>query len=156
MNWLPLLHFVHVFAGVTWAGSAMAMAFMVYPALFEQDREAILRFQHSWGRRAGALMGISGSLILVSGPLRAWAGGGLTSLADLATPYGMLVLAALVIVLGHTFAGVWERRRIDAIIAANPDPRAALRPIVVQMKLVTALAMAAIVAIMIVMGLGLY
>jgi uncharacterized membrane protein len=156
MDWLPILHFVHVFSGVTWAGGAMAMAFMVYPALFEQERETILKFQASWGRRAGMVMGISGSLILVTGPLRAWASGGVTHLADLGSSYGSLVLTALAIVLAHTFLGVWERRRIDAIIAKNPDPRALLRPIALQMRLVTGIAMAAIVAIMIVMGMGLY
>ena len=156
MDWLPILHFVHVLAGVTWAGGSVAMAFMVYPALFEQDRETILKFQRSWGPRASRLMGVSGSLILISGPLRAWAGGGIASPADLLSSYGLLVMSALAVVLGYTFIGVSERRRIQAIIEANAQPQALLRPLGRQMMLVTGVAMAAIVAIMIVMGLGLY
>ncbi|WBY08384.1 hypothetical protein PIB19_02390 [Sphingomonas sp. 7/4-4] len=156
MDWLPILHFVHVMAGVIWAGGAIAMAFMVYPAFFEQDRETILKFQHSWGKRAARLMGVSGSLILITGPLRAWVGGGISSFDDLTSSYGLLVVGAFALVLVHTFIGVFERRRIQAIIEANVEPQPLLRPLARQMMLVTGAAMAAIVAIMIAMGLGLY
>jgi uncharacterized membrane protein len=153
---LDLVHYLHILSGTIWAGGAVFMAFVVEPALLKLEPQAIRTFLPASGRFAGPLMGVSGAILLLSAIGRTWLGGGIASFADLGSPYGLYAILAFVLVLAVTIAGGRHRARITAILGREGDPRPALAANWRGQAAVTGIGILAILAVMTILGMGLY
>lgn len=153
---LELVHYLHIVSGVVWAGSVLAMALIVMPAMRTLEPSARAAFTAAVERHAGPVMGAAGGLVMLTGVARAILGGGIQSLGDVFGPYGLWVLAALVIV-GALGGGTRPGRRAAASAAGDGgDPQPAATggiPIAVVLRVGGVLA---VLAIMVVLGMGLY
>jgi putative copper export protein len=153
---LDLVHYLHLLSGTIWAGGAVFTAFVVEPALLRLEPQAIRTFLPASGRFAGPLMATSGIILLLSAIGRTWLGGGISSFADLGSPYGLYAILALVLVLAVTIAGGRHRARVIAILKREGDPRPALARNWRSQAAVTGVGILAILAVMTILGMGLY
>jgi len=153
---LDLVHYLHLLSGTIWAGGAIFTAFVVEPALLRLEPQAIRTFLPAAGRFAGPLMATSGIILLLSAVGRTWLGGAISSFSDLGSPYGLYAILALVLVLAVTIAGGRHRGRIQAILAGEGDPRPALARNWRGQAVVTGVGILAILAVMTILGMGLY
>jgi hypothetical protein len=80
---LILVHYLHVLTGVIWAGGTMTLAWGFYPTLAALGAERAKPVYDRAAPALGALLGGSGGLVMLFGLIRAWAGGGVTSFADI-------------------------------------------------------------------------
>ena len=157
MTVLAIVHFLHLVFGLLWIGGLAVFAIAWYPLLaeFPPDRGGAL--QSVIGRRAGPAMAIAGIGVMVTGLLRAWLGGGVTEIGDLAAPYGLLVLLSLAIVIAHAVLGGRERKAVAAALQLPAaDAAQALRALARRIRLTTAAAALSVLAIMAMLGLGMY
>jgi putative copper export protein len=154
---LALVHFLHLLFGLLWIGGLAVFAIAWYPLLAELPPERGGALQAAIGRRVGPAMAVAGTAVMVTGLLRAWLGGGVTEIADLAAPYGLLVLLSLAIVIAHAIVGGRERRAVDtAMKLPEADAAPALRALVRRIRSTTAIAALSVLAIMAMLGLGMY
>lgn len=153
---LDIVHFLHLLSGTAWAGGAIFFAFVVEPTLLRLDPAAMRGFTLTAGRFAGPLMAGSGILLLLTGVARAWLGGGIATPADIITPYGLYSLAALAIVVFVTVTGGRHRASVAALLAAEGDRRAEIAASWRSHATITGVGLIAVVAIMAILGLGLY
>jgi uncharacterized membrane protein len=153
---LDVIQFLHILSGTVWAGGAIFFAFVVEPALLKLDPTAIRTHQAALARFAGPLMASSGVMLLLSGVARAWLGQDLSSLADLGSAYVLYAALALVLVVVIAVAGGRYRGRVAALLAADGDPRPQLAALWRRQAVVTGVGILAIIAIMTILGLGLY
>jgi hypothetical protein len=107
-------------------------------------------------RIASPIMATTGGLVLILGPLRAWWGGGVSAFADLLTPYGICVLAALALFIAIEGTGGPFRARFSRLTADPVAFAGSARALAGRHALVTSVLMTALIADMVVMGLGLY
>ena len=108
---LPLIHFAHIASAILWAGGTLTFALVVAPALARLPAEDAARYWTAINRFASPLIGTAGLLTVIFGLLRAWTGGGVTAFADLLTPYGICVLAALALFVAiEGFGGPFRAR----------------------------------------------
>jgi len=152
---LEIVHFLHILAGVTWAGGTVFFAFVVEPALLKLG-PAVARDLLAKARpHAGALMGGSGFLLLATGIGRPFLGGGITSWRDLFEPYGLLVLAALAVVVLVTILGHRHRATLMRMLEAA-ETQQNLRMAQLRQMVVTGTGISATILIMTILGLGQY
>ena len=153
---LTLVHFVHLLAGISWAGGTFLMALALYPAvgrLGHADAQAL------WSRIAPAIdpvLGVAGGIAMLFGLIRAWAGGGVTSFADLGSAYGLWVLGALVLAIAEGVLGGRQRKAVEAALADPALFAAEGRARTRRAGLTSLVLMLALIAVMVVLGLGLY
>ncbi|HTV70583.1 MAG TPA: DUF2269 family protein [Rhizobiaceae bacterium] len=153
---LDFVHFLHILSGIVWAGGAIFATFVVEPTLLRLEAPQMRSFQAAMGRYAGPVMAGSGLLLLVTGFARARLGGAITSFADLSTAYGLYVIAAFVIVILVTVLGGRHRAKVAAALEASDDPRVELTMLWRGQALVTGVGLLATIAIMAILGMGLY
>jgi len=149
-----VVHWVHVIAGLVWAGGLAFMVAALWPALVRRPSEARALFA-AVAPFAGRLMRAAGPLVLVLGVLRGtWLGPVRSWHALVGTAYGRTFLAATVL----TFAlaaymgavrGQFETRVWDGAALA-PGAAAYLR----RTRAVTLAGLAGIVACMVLMRFG--
>lgn len=116
---LTLIHVAHILLGTVWMVGTLILACAVYPILARKPADRARRSLDRIGAVAAPLVGTAGGFTLLIGPLRAYLGGRLTSAADVVQPYGLMVLAAFVLVLGATILHARFRRGFVAL-TANP------------------------------------
>ncbi|MEO6299219.1 MAG: hypothetical protein ABIV25_00850 [Paracoccaceae bacterium] len=153
---LTLIHAAHILLGTVWMVGTLVLACAVYPILARKPADQAKRTIDKVGMVAAPLIGASGGFTLLIGPLRAYLGGGITSFADFAHPYAHLVITAFVLVL---IATILHGRFRRSFIALTADPAGfagkafgkALVHAAIQVVL-----MVAILAIMVVLGIGRY
>lgn len=153
---LALIHYAHILLAMLWLGGTLTLALAVFPVLARLGSVEAGRLFDAIAAVAGPLLGASGGLTMLIGPLRAYLGGGVTSLADLGSPYGIMVVAAFVLLGSAEALGGLFRRKFKAALV-DPARFAATAPaMVARQSLVTTLLALALVAIMVALGLGLY
>ena len=153
---LAVLQFLHILSGTVWAGGALLFAFVVEPALLKLDDATDKPVRASIARYAPRLMGPFGALLLLTGIGRVAASGMVTSFADLGSAYVLWAALALLITLAVTISGGRYRSRVDAVLAAGGEQRDKLEAMWRVQAVVTGLGVLAIIAIMTILGLGLY
>lgn len=153
---LPLIHYLHLLFGILWLGGTLILALAVFPALARLPAAQARETLGGISRAAGPMLGASGGLTAVLGPLRAWYGGGITRWSDFLYPYAQLVVAAFLIMWVVVGVGASFRKRFEALMA-DPARFAAEAPALARRDgLIEAVLMLVILAIMVVLGLGLY
>jgi putative copper export protein len=151
-----VIHFLHVASALLWAGGTLTLALIIAPTLARLPAEQAARFWAAMDPVASPLIGGAGFAVLILGPLRAWWGGGVTSLADLLSPYGLCVLAALALFVALEGFGGPFRARFPRLMA-DPTAYAASAPAMARRHAIaTTLLMTLLIADMVIMGLGLY
>ena len=125
MDWLQFgVQWLHVLLGITWFGYAIAMYFLVGPALAElpegQGRITNSRLGEI-GRRVFPIVAV---LVLVLGILRGTVLGRIQSFDALFTTYGIVWIIALVFTLGLIFTGARYMGPLLERIKDAPDYRA--------------------------------
>lgn len=154
---LELVHFLHVTSGIIWAGGLVLLTLAVEPAVLRLEPDAIRTYLAAQARIAGPVMGISGTLLLLTGFLRAWLGGGVASIGDLfGTGYGLHVLAAFVIVIAVTALAGRRRSLSMRLLAEEGDPRPVLLASHRTFASLLTGGIILVIAIMVILGLGLY
>jgi uncharacterized membrane protein len=153
---LAVLQFLHILSGTVWAGGTLLFTFVVEPALLSLDDTADKPVRASVARYAPRLMAPFGALLFITGIGRVAASGMVTSFADLGSTYVLLAALALIITLAVTIAGGRYRARVDALLASGGDHREKLRAMWRVEAVMTAVGVLAIIAIMTILGLGLY
>ena len=153
---LTTFHFLHLVTAIAWAGGTILTSLSFFPVLARMDHATAAA---TWARLAPAIgktLGISGGLTMLTGLVRARAGGGITSLADLGSAYGLIVIAALVIVAADGAFGARQRKAIEAVLA-DPQRYAAEGPARLRAAAWPGLITTAVLIILMTMlGLGLY
>jgi putative copper export protein len=151
------VHFLHIASGIVWAGGAVAFILVVEPALLRLEPGEMRGFLAAQAKFAGAVMGISGVLLLLTGFARAFMGGGVASFGDLfTTSYGLHVLVAFVLVVAVTALGGRRRALTARLLTEEGDPREKLRASYRSFALLSTGGIMATIAIMAILGLGLY
>jgi putative copper export protein len=153
---LPLIHFAHVLLGTLWLGGTLTLSLALFPALARLPADEAKQGFDRISAFAAPLLGASGGLTMLLGPLRAWLGGGITAWADFTRPYGLLVIAAFVLMTIATALGGRFRRNFLALTADPARFRAEAPALVARDAAIEAVLLVAVVAIMVVLGLGLY
>lgn len=147
---------LHLVAGVIWAGGVLYTALVVFPALARLPAGQAEAMLARMGWRSGAVMGAAGLLVLLTGPLRAWLSGGVQSLGDLATPYGMIVVAAFVLVFAVQGVDGAFRQRLRRLMA-DPAAFAAKAPGLARRNAILAGGgIGLVLALMVMLGTGAY
>lgn len=153
---MNLFHFLHLLSAVTWAGGTLFFGLVLMPAMARRPAAEAQALYEGIGRSSGLLMGISGVLVLVTGPLRAVFGGGLTQWSDIWTPYGLMVISAFVIAFvasGVDGASRGRMRRAFEDPATYPEVAGVAAR---RNAWVSGGAMVALILIMGALGLGMY
>lgn len=151
-----LIHFLHIVSGVTWGGAAIIGTLVWIPALQALEPAEIGRYFAAAGRRARKLMGPAALLTILTGLARAYLGGGVRSIQDLWSSYGLLVLAALAIFIGIRVYGIHSGKESQAAIRNGDDPRPALQRKFAMDVLVYPGGVLVLLGIMVIMRMGLY
>ncbi|WP_375691478.1 hypothetical protein [Pseudooceanicola sp. LIPI14-2-Ac024] len=153
---LYLLQYLHILTGVIWAGGSVVFGLAVMPGIAAMPAAEAARALDRIARRAAPVMGASGVLVMVLGVARAWYGGGITTWGDWVTPYGLHVIAALVLVTIAEGSGGPSRARLKAL-TEDPEAFALNAPRIVRRDaLVHVAVVVLVIAIMVSMGLGYY
>ncbi|MBV7408161.1 hypothetical protein [Maritimibacter sp. DP1N21-5] len=153
---LTLTHLLHLIVGVTWAGGNLFFALCLMPAMARRPADEAHALFEGIGRAAGLVMGVSGALVLITGPIRAVVGGGIGAVSDVFTPYGLMVLASFVIAVAVAGIDGASRGRLRRAFD-NPATYPAVAGAVARRNAwVTSIGMLAVILIMGAMGLGLY
>jgi uncharacterized membrane protein len=107
MDWLQFaVQWLHVLLGITWFGYAIAMYFLVSPALAEMPEHQQRLTNARLGETGARVFPIVGGLVLLLGILRGTVFGPIDSLdALLGTTYGITWLVALVATIGLFYTG---------------------------------------------------
>ncbi|MCB1387848.1 MAG: hypothetical protein KDK12_01625 [Rhodobacteraceae bacterium] len=147
---------LHLFAGVLWAGAVAYNALVLYPSLSRLPAAQAATLLARVGPRAGMIVGTAGALVLLSGPLRAWLGGGIRSASDLTSSYGLIVAGAFILAfVVQGFDGTF-RRRLRGLMA-EPDAYARQAPALAARNAVAvAGGIALILVLMVLLGTGYY
>jgi uncharacterized membrane protein len=153
---LEIVQFLHILSGTVWAGGALLFTFVVEPALLDLEPETDKPARAAIVRYAPRLMAPFGALLMLTGIGRTLASGAITSFVDLGSAYMLLAALALVLVLAVAISGGHYRSRVDGVLASGGDQRPKLKAMWRVQAMVTALGILAIIAIMTVLGLGLY
>lgn len=104
---------LHIIAAAVWLGGLLLLV-IVRPALERAEVTAVLQ-------RYSSIALAAFIVVAVSGTLRALAGG--IGLAQLATPYGILLLVKIVVLIAMGVLGASYRRRLIARIATDAGAR---------------------------------
>lgn len=152
MALLTTIHYLHLVFGVIWLGGMMVSAWALFPAMAKSPADAGKSFYTAISPYMGALMGSAGGLAMLTGLVRAWAGGGISGFSDLTSGYALFVLFALFVVIVHAIINGRERRSFEANLESGADNSG----VVQQMKWTTTAATLIVLAIMTTLGLGLY
>jgi uncharacterized membrane protein len=149
-----VVHWVHVVAGLVWAGGMAFMVAAVWPALVRRPSEARALFG-AVAPAAGRLMRAAGPLVLVLGILRGtWLGPVRSWDALVGTAYGLTFLAATALTFGLAAYLGAVRGQFDARVwegaALAPGAAAYLR----RARAVVLAGLAGIVACMVLMRFG--
>ena len=149
-----VVHWVHVVAGLVWAGGQAFAVAALWPALLRRPSEARALFD-AIGPAAGKLMGAAGPLVLLLGILRGtWLGPVRSWDALVGTAYGRTFLAAMVLTVALTAHLGAVRGQLETRVwngaAFAPGAPAYLR----RTGAVTLAGLAAIVACMVLMRFG--
>ncbi len=161
MSLLAATHLLHLLSGIVYLGGIAATAFALFPALARMPGETAAAFYREYGSRIGPIAGIASLVAIVTGLLRAWLGGGITQFADLVSPYGLLVLAAVAVFVVDGFLGGRNRSRFEAALERlktddNETVRTELAAIASMHRISTSVTLLAIALLMTILGLGLY
>lgn len=106
-----VLHVLHLVTAVVWGGGSIFVALILFPSLARLPAAQAQAVLTRIAPLAGVVMGVTGFGVLLTGVLRAWWGGGIASLGDLATPYGVLVSLSFVLTFVITgFEGMFRQR----------------------------------------------
>jgi uncharacterized membrane protein len=156
MTALVVVQWLHVLAGMVWAGMQVAMAVAIWPMLVRMPAPEARATLAGVGRKAGPIVRAAGMLVLLLGLIRATALGPVRSLHVLfGTPYGWTFLATLGLVVAVMAAtgGPPERTvsRIWSGDALRPDAHRFLA----RKSALTLSLIAGIVACMVLMRFGL-
>lgn len=147
---------LHLVAGVIWAGGVAYTALVLYPALARAPAGQATAMLAGMARRSAALMGAAGVLVLLSGPWRAWLGGGVQGWGDLTTPYGLIVIAAFVLVFVIQGADGSFRSRLRRLMA-DPVAYAERAPVLARTNAwIAGAGLAAVLILMALLGTGTY
>lgn len=151
---LLILHILHLVSGVVWLGGVLFQALVLMPALARAPAAEARAQLERIGPAAASLMGAAGGLVMVTGLLRAWLGGGVQSFADLAHGYGLTVLVALVITMLAPGHDGMVRARLRRLLD-DPAAYAAQAPALTwRNAVVTGLAGLVILILMARLGMG--
>lgn len=153
---LEFIHYVHIVSGVVWAGGLLAGVLVYGPAMRALEPPALATFNAAVARYGGPVMGAAGGLVMLTGIARAIMGGGIRSVGDVFGPYGLWVLAALAIAVAVGAYGDISRGRLRRIAGEGGDPRPAMEASARRDVAVHVGGILAVLAIMVVLGMGLY
>lgn len=153
---LAAIHFLHLAAGIAWAGGTLMWTLAIAPALARME-PASMRTTHAALRPwIGNYLTATGLLLIVTGIVRIHAGGMVTSFADLATSYAIHAMAALAALVVLAVVEQRYQAGIARILGGSADPGPGMRRFVRRMSLGTIAGLALIVALMTALGLGYY
>ncbi len=107
MDWIQFaVQWLHVLLGITWFGYAIAMYFLVSPALAEMPEQQQRLTNARLGEIGAKIFPVVGGLVLLLGILRGTVFGPIDSLESLfGTAYGITWLVALVATLALFYTG---------------------------------------------------
>ncbi len=151
-----IVHFLHLLSGVIWAGGTIVFAVVVEPAVLRLGPAVTRDFLEKSQQYAGPVMGGSGGLLFLTGIGQVFLGGGVSSFGDLTEPYGLLALAALAIVLVVTILGGRHRANLQRMVENASETTAEMRSAQRQQAAVAGVGIFVTIAIMTILGLGLY
>ncbi|QQA43682.1 hypothetical protein [Pelagovum pacificum] len=114
---LTIVHYLHVLSGIVWAGGSILFGLVVLPALVRSGGPAAAATWPSLSRLAGPVMGSAGGLVMLTGIVRAVAGGRITGWGDLWSGYAFWVLVAFLLIGAAEASGGPTRRKIGALTA---------------------------------------
>ncbi|GGA48197.1 hypothetical protein [Pelagibacterium lentulum] len=153
---LELVHYLHIVSGATWGGAAIMATLVWIPAMQALPPDSISGFFSAAGKRARRIIGLAGMTVIITGLLRAYLGGGVRSLEDLWSPYGLWVLAALGVFFGMRLYGKHSGKGIGEALKRGEDPRPAMRESFKVDVLVYPGGVLLLLGIMVIMRMGLY
>lgn len=153
---LAAIHFLHLAAGIAWAGGTLMWTLAIAPALARME-PASMRATHAALRPwIGNYLTATGLLLLVTGIARIHASGMVTSVADLATSYAIHAMAALAALVVLAVVEQRYQAGIARILGESADPGPEMRRFVRRRSIGTIAGLALIVALMTALGLGYY
>ena len=153
---LTLIQVLHILVGTIWLVGILILACAFYPILARKPAEQAKRSFDKVGTVAASRIGAAGGLTLLVGPLRAYLGGRITSFADFAQPYALLVITAFVLVLAATMLHGRFRRKFAALTADPAGFSAQARSTALTHAVIEVVLMLAILGIMGALGSGHY
>ena len=126
MDWLTFgVQWLHVLLGITWFGYAIAMYFLITPALIELPEEQGRITNSRLGEIGLRVFPVVSVLVLLLGILRGTVFGRIQSVDALFTTYGIVWTIALLFTLGLVFTGARYMGPLLRGIKDAPDYRAA-------------------------------
>lgn len=158
---LTVLHFLHIFAGVSWAGGVLLMAMVIYPLLAKMPPDEAAALLTRLSRPLNPFLGGMGGLVMMLGLARAWFSGNWLSRVWEFADWGVFIssyfLATLAAFLLTGYFMARDRQIREQFLALSENqadyPRKAAA--LARLARLQALAvLAAILALMVGMGLG--
>lgn len=151
---LALLHFAHVFLAAGWAGATLAFGLVIWPRLARMPVAQARAVFGAVKRPAAAGLGSIAGVTYLLGIARAIVGGGISAWSDILAPYGLVVIAAVILMATIESTGGRLRRNLarwldDPAAFERNAPAAARRAGLLQLAL-----MLALVGLMVTMGFG--
>jgi uncharacterized membrane protein len=153
---LTLIHFAHLLFAFIWAGGTLLLALAVYPALGRMPAAGAKQAFQAISPFIARVIGTSGFVTALIGPLRGWMSGRITTPSDLTGGYGGMVVAALVLLILSDLLSSRFRATFRALLDDDTDFAALAGAMVRRNAIVQGGLILAILAMMVALGLGQY
>lgn len=151
-----VVHWLHVVAGAVWVGGQVFGSLVMWPALLGRPAAEARAIYDASAASAGRVMGGSGMVLLVLGPVRGTLLGPIRSWHVLfATPYGLTFIASALLTLGLMVHGGRTHGRMETRVWRNGEFAPGAGAFLRRSAAVTMAGLAAILACMVLMRFGL-
>ncbi|KAJ55310.1 hypothetical protein ACMU_11470 [Actibacterium mucosum KCTC 23349] len=153
---LLAVHFLHIAAGVFWAGGALFLALVLYPSIAAGSGMVAANVLARISRVSGLALGSAGGLTMLLGLARAWTSGAIAGFGDILSTYGVLVIVAF-LMAGILDSRIKAARKDLEALSQNCDAFQAKAPARARRFAIEApVLITAILVIMVVLGMGAY
>ncbi len=156
MTWLIVVQWVHVVAGVIWAGGQAFMHLAVWPAMLRRPAPEAKATLPALGAAVAPVMGGSGMVVMVMGIVRGTALGPVRSWRVLfQSPYGWTFIAALALMAVLIARGARSGTRIPPRVFDGDGFRPGAAAFLRREAAITLTLLSAILGCMVLMRFGL-
>ncbi|KGM48374.1 hypothetical protein [Pseudooceanicola atlanticus] len=151
-----IIHYVHLLTAAIWMGGTLVLAWGFLPALAQLNAPEARAIWASVAMKVAPMMGFNGGMVILAGGARAWMSGNIPSFGALLDAYGLLVIGAFLLTFLSEALGGRLRQQVAIAMQNEVTYHERMGQLVRGNIISQSIICTAIVAIMAVLGLGLY
>jgi len=149
------VQWLHIVAGIVWAGGVAFFALVVWPALLTRPPAEARALYTGMERFAGPVLGTAGGLSILLGILRGtWLGPVQSWDAWWGTRYGQLMTVAFLVVFALLVYGGYMRRRMDTRVFNEGQWHPGAARFIWRSSVITLAGLGVVLACMVMMRVG--